>query len=95
MPTRPRIYVEANCLIDAAKVEIKGVKSIQGLPHSRQQGIWMIQQILRAARAKDIEAFTSTISIAEALLNALILGRSHPVRESSSFLSQFYFQVDA
>ena len=65
MPTRPRIYVEANGLIDAAKVEIKGVESIQSLPDIRHQDAWMIQQILRAAFAKDLEVFTSTISIAE------------------------------
>lgn len=65
MPTRPRIYLDANCLIDAAKVEIKGVESIQGLPDSRQRGVWVIQQILRAAFAGDLEVFTSTISIAE------------------------------
>ena len=28
MPTRPRIYVEANGLIDAAKVTIKGIESV-------------------------------------------------------------------
>ena len=65
MPTRSRIYVDANCLIDAAKVEIKGVKSIQGLPDSMQQGVWVTQQFLRAALARDLEVFTSTISIAE------------------------------
>ena len=65
MPTRPRIYVDANCLIDAAKVEIKGVNSIQGSSDSIHQGIWVIQQILRAAFSGDIEVFTSTISIAE------------------------------
>lgn len=65
MPTRPRIYVEATCLIDAAKVEIKGVTSIRDYPDRRHQDTWVIQQILRAARAKDLEACTSTLSIAE------------------------------
>ena len=65
MPTRTRIYVEANCLIDAAKVEIKGAESIRDLSDIRHRDVWMIQQILRAARAKDLEVFTSTISIAE------------------------------
>lgn len=65
MPTRPRIYVEANGLIDAAKVDIKGTEALQAYPDIRLQDVWVIQQILRAARAKDLEVFTSAVSIAE------------------------------
>ncbi len=65
MPTRPRIYVEATCLIDAAKVDIKGAGTMQAYPAIRHQDVWVIQQVLRAARAKDLEAFTSSLSIAE------------------------------
>ena len=66
MPTRPRIYIDANGIIDAAKVKIKGPASIQGYPDpKRPQDIWVVQEFLRAAFNRDVEAFTSTISLAE------------------------------
>ena len=65
MPTKSRIYVDATCLIDTVKIDIKGAGAMQAYPDIRHRDVWMMQRVLRAARAKDLEAFTSSLSIAE------------------------------
>ena len=69
MATRSKIYIEACPLIDVVKVKFRGTKAFNNLQEEeqkiRENDVWFIQQILRAGLEKDVEIFTSAISIAE------------------------------
>lgn len=62
MPSSGKIYIDSCTFIDLAKVR----REIR-LDTDRQKEIWYAEQILRATRAKEISAFTSTLTIAECL----------------------------
>lgn len=56
----PKIYLDACVIIDMAEFEAKG--TVQG---SREQGVWVCQQALKASRDGKMKIFTSTLSIPE------------------------------
>ncbi len=60
MSDKSRVYVEAGPLIDLVKVRV-GVPPQTGA----EKGVWYLERILEAARADELELFTSTLSIAE------------------------------
>lgn len=62
------VYMDACCFIDLAKSRL-GV-----CPEDRNEDIFFLQQLLRAAEKKAVKVFSSTLSIAECL-NA---GKEHP-----------------
>lgn len=58
--SRPRLYMDSCCFIDAAKHKINATLSTD-----RLNDVWFVQQCLKASEAHDIEVFTSTLTIAE------------------------------
>jgi predicted nucleic acid-binding protein len=60
MSELPRLYVESHPLIDLVKVNV-------GLPPKTgaEKDAWYLERILEAARAGEVELFTSTLTIAE------------------------------
>jgi len=59
MPTKPTVYIDSCCFIDAVKHEVKA------LPANRVDDTWHIKKLLEANQAGDIRAVTSTLSVAE------------------------------
>lgn len=56
---KPRLYLDSAPIIDLVKVKVGiGVDE-------RDADVWHIQQMIRAAQAKDVELYTSALSIAE------------------------------
>ncbi|MEI6149140.1 MAG: PIN domain-containing protein [bacterium] len=60
MPEKPRIYIESAPFIDLVKSKV-GV----GTEANRARAVFFVEQALEAARAGDVEVFTSTLTIAE------------------------------
>lgn len=60
MTDKPKIYLDAAPIIDLVKFKV-GV----GINPEREQDTWHLQQLLKAARADEIEIYTSTLTIAE------------------------------
>jgi len=60
MPEKPRIYIESAPLIDLVKSKV-GVTA----QDDRARDVFIVEQALDAARAGDIEIFTSALTIAE------------------------------
>ncbi len=59
MSATPRIYSDANPIIELAKFAKKTHDP------KRERDLWMMQQILKAANNDEVSLFTSTISVAE------------------------------
>jgi predicted nucleic acid-binding protein len=59
MSSGPRIYSDANPIIELAKYAKKTHDP------NRERDLWMMRQILRAAQSEEVSLFTSTISVAE------------------------------
>jgi hypothetical protein len=59
MSSVPRIYCDANPIIELAKYAKKTHDP------NRERDLWFMQQMLRAAQNEEIDLFTSTISVAE------------------------------
>ena len=60
MPEKPRIYIESAPFIDLVKSKV-GVSG----KNDRTRDVFFVEQALEAARAGDIEVFTSALTIAE------------------------------
>lgn len=60
MTDKPKIYLDAAPIIDLVKFKV-GV----GISPEREHDAWHLQQLLKAARADEIDIFTSTLSVAE------------------------------
>src|SRR5213593_3953082 len=60
MSDKPKVYVESDPLIDLVKIKV-GVPPKSG----GEKDVWFVERILEAARAGELEVFTSTLSIAE------------------------------
>jgi predicted nucleic acid-binding protein len=60
MGEKPRVYIESAPLIDLVKYKV-GVRG----ENDRAHDVFIVEQALEAARAGDIDAFTSTLTIAE------------------------------
>jgi predicted nucleic acid-binding protein len=58
--SKPRLYIDSCCFIDAAKHKVNAA-----LSNDRLNDVWFIQQCLKASEAHDIEVVTSTLTIAE------------------------------
>jgi hypothetical protein len=59
MSSVPRIYSDANPIIELAKYRKNSHDP------ARERDLWMLQQILKAAQNEEIMLYTSTISVAE------------------------------
>lgn len=59
--TTPRIYADANIVIELGKL----ARSIHDA--SREADLWVFEQMLKASQAGDIALYTSTLSIAECI----------------------------
>jgi len=57
---KPWLYLDSAPISDLVKVEV-GI----GVDPEREADVWHIQQLIRAAQAKDVELYTSALSIAE------------------------------
>ncbi len=55
-----RVYVDTCCFIDLVKVA-----QAQTLTSDKQQDVWHLQKLMEAQRDKEVELFTSTLTIAE------------------------------
>lgn len=60
MASKPSVYLDSCCLIDAVKSELGNT-----LTPDRDADAWFVRQMLRAHRAGDMRVYTSTLSIAE------------------------------
>lgn len=60
MPDKPRIYIESAPFIDLVKSKV-GVDTAE----DRARDVFFVEQALAAARAGDVEIFTSALTIAE------------------------------
>lgn len=60
MSELPKLYVESDPLIDLVKVKV-GLTPKTGA----ERDVWYLERVLDAARAGEVELFTSTITIAE------------------------------
>lgn len=60
MTDKPKIYLDAAPIIDLVKFKV-GV----GINPERERDAWHLQQLLKAARADEIEIYTSTLTVAE------------------------------
>jgi hypothetical protein len=93
----PKIYFDACVIIDMAEYEATGK-----VQDSRETGVWVCRQALRAARDGKMEVFTSIISIAEcvglkgpgpvnpkakAFLEGLLLSGKSGIRSVASTMS--------
>ena len=59
MPTKPTVYIDSCCFIDAVKHEIGT------LPANRVDDTWHIKKLLEAHQGGDLRVVTSTLSVAE------------------------------
>lgn len=62
MTTKPTVYLDACCFIDAVKLKVGAV-----MEDGRENHAWFVKRILDAHKAGDLRAFTSFLSIAECL----------------------------
>ena len=60
MSEKPRVYIESAPLIDLVKMKVGA-----GVRDDQAGDVFYVEQALEAARAGDLEIFTSTITIAE------------------------------
>lgn len=60
MLTKPRLYLDACCFIDLAKVQLKVEQD-----EERKKDVWHLQKLLLASQNGEIDLFTSTVTIAE------------------------------
>lgn len=60
--TPPKVYCESCCFIDLAKKRHGATTD-----PARDRHLWFAEQILRAARAKDLEVYTLTLTTVECL----------------------------
>jgi predicted nucleic acid-binding protein len=60
MADLPRIYVDACCFIDMVKTDVGAT-----IESDREHDVWHLKRLLEANRDKEIEVYTSTLSIAE------------------------------
>jgi predicted nucleic acid-binding protein len=58
--TKPRLYMDSCCFIDAIKF-----REGSALTTDRENDLWYIQNCLKAARAGEIQVITSTLTVAE------------------------------
>ena len=58
---KKRVYLDANTLIDLVRFKVKAVTS----DPTRADDVWYVEQLLEAARASEIDVFTSSMSIVE------------------------------
>lgn len=62
MSSIPRIYSDANPIIELAKLSKKTHDPL------RERDLWTMQQMLKAANNQEIDLYTSTISVAECVV---------------------------
>lgn len=55
-----RVYVDSCCFIDMVKIKIGKVLSTE-----RERDVWFLKRLLEANRDKEVEIYTSTLTIAE------------------------------
>jgi predicted nucleic acid-binding protein len=55
-----KIYIDACCFIDMVKTKIG-----KSLVHDREHDVWHLKRLLEAQRDREIEVYTSTLTIAE------------------------------
>jgi hypothetical protein len=55
-----RVYIDSCCFIDMVKVKLGKV-----LNSDRELDVWHLKHLLEAHRDKEVELFTSTLTIAE------------------------------
>lgn len=60
MADLPRVYVDACCFIDMVKTEVEAK-----IESDRELDVWHLKRLLEANRDKEIEVYTSTLTIAE------------------------------
>jgi predicted nucleic acid-binding protein len=60
--TKPKIYLDSCCFIDVVKRDTGGT-----LPTDKTADAWYVKAILRAHAAKDLEVYTSLITVGECL----------------------------
>ncbi|WAX94419.1 PIN domain-containing protein [Aminobacter sp. NyZ550] len=60
MADLPRVYVDACCFIDMVKTEV-GAQ----IESDREHDVWHLKRLLEANRDREVEIYTSTITIAE------------------------------
>jgi predicted nucleic acid-binding protein len=60
MADAARVYIDSCCFIDMVKVSVGKV-----LVADREKNVWFLKRLLEANRDREIEIFTSTITIAE------------------------------
>lgn len=61
MTSKPTIYMDSCCFIDAVK------QAVGNLPTERDSDVWHIKKLMEAHRAGDVQVFTSIVSLAECL----------------------------
>jgi hypothetical protein len=59
MADAKRSYLDSCCFIDVAK------QTIGNLPSNRNEATWYVWKLLEANKSREIEVFTSTLTIAE------------------------------
>ncbi|MGA7711859.1 MAG: PIN domain-containing protein [Rhizomicrobium sp.] len=59
MVTKPAIYLDSCCFIDAVKEQVKL------LPEDRTEDVWHLKQLFRAHQNGEVALFTSMLSLAE------------------------------
>ncbi|MDA2915977.1 PIN domain-containing protein [Nitrospinae bacterium AH_259_B05_G02_I21] len=60
MPSKPKIYIDSACFIDMAKQKVGKQIGID-----REREVLFLKMMLEAAKAGDMEAYTSTLTVAE------------------------------
>ena len=58
---KKRVYLDANTLIDLVRFKVKAVTS----DPTRADDVWYVEQLLEAARAAEVDVFTTSLSIVE------------------------------
>lgn len=58
--SKPKVYLDSTCFIDMAKHEAKILDNA-----GRANDVWHLKKLLEAHRAKEVEVFTSIISVSE------------------------------
>ena len=61
MATKPRVYMDACCFIDMMKQEVGSLEA------GREDDVWYGRKLLEANRAREINVYTSVLSMAEAV----------------------------
>lgn len=60
MADLPRIYIDACCFIDMVKTHVGA-----SVESDRELDVWYLKRILEANRDREVEVFTSTLTLAE------------------------------